>query len=480
MHPAGEENIDNFGNLRYHKGEDYCLEGELMKRMPIEVVFTNERIISPSGLSIVGGMLGKSDFVKRCNRIPVSPRRSEAQIKDGDILLTYIGLLCQGKTDFEAVRETQDDPDYYKEALGITRAIPSAETLRQRMDDIGDSLRGKILQANADMFTAHGIAPSALPNDYVNVDCDVSPFDNTWSHKEGVSRTYKGCDGYAPMFAYIGAEGFMLNCELREGRQHSQKGTPAFLRESIRMARQITDKPLLFRLDSGNDAADNIGLFLDAGVWFIIKRNLRLESKEGWFENVREVCRDVRHPRDGKTVYIGSSWKEVTYASESGEKKTACIRIGYEITERTIDKHGQVLLIPDIEVNTWWTNLGWTDQEVIESYHAHAECEQYHSELKTDMDVERLPSGKFATNALVLELAMIAFNLLRMIGQESLKHKPDARKKVRRRRLRTVIQNLMLCAGHVTQHARKLCMGLGRSNTWRFAFMEVFRRFCTA
>ena len=96
------------------------------------------------------------------------------------------------------------------------------------------------------------------------------------------------------------------------------------------------------------------------------------------------------------------------------------------------------------------------------------------------MDVERLPSGKFATNALALELAMIAFNLLRMIGQESLKHKPDARKKVRHRRLRTVIQNLMRCAGHVTRHAWKLCMGLGRSNTWRFAFMEVFRRFCTA
>ena len=74
--------------------------------------------------------------------------------------------------------------------------------------------------------------------------------------------------------------------------------------------------------------------------------------------------------------------------------------------------------IPDIELNMFWTNLGWSDDDVIASYHAHGECEQYHSELKTDMDAERLPSGKFAANALVLELAMIAFNLLRMIGQE--------------------------------------------------------------
>ena len=68
--------------------------------------------------------------------------------------------------------------------------------------------------------------------------------------------------------------------------------------------------------------------------------------------------------------------------------------------------------------NMWWTNPGWSDDQIIESCHAHGQCEQYHSELKTDMDLERLPSGKFETNAIVLELAMIAFNILRMIGQE--------------------------------------------------------------
>ena len=104
------------------------------------------------------------------------------------------------------------------------------------------------------------------------------------------------------------------------------------------------------------------------------------------------------------------------------------MRIVYEVVERTIDKYGQILLVPDIELNTWWTNLGWTDDAIIDSYHAHGESEQYHSEIKTDMDVERLPSGKFETNELVLELALIAYNLLRMIGQESLRHKPDQKR----------------------------------------------------
>ncbi|WP_281054906.1 hypothetical protein [Thiocystis violascens] len=39
------------------------------------------------------------------------------------------------------------------------------------------------------------------------LDGAVTPFYNSDSKKEGVSRTYKGMDGYAPMAAYLGQEG---------------------------------------------------------------------------------------------------------------------------------------------------------------------------------------------------------------------------------------------------------------------------------
>ena len=448
-----------------------------MANTRIKLIFGDERIIPASGLSVVGAMLGKSNFKKHCDRQKVNPKRSQPQIKNGDILLTYIGLLAQGKTAYEAVNEFDDDPEYYQSALGIAREIPSAETLRQRMDDIGDSLRSDLLEANVEMFTSHEIKPTALPGGLVPLDMDVTPFDNSKTMKEGVSRTYKGFDGYAPMMAYLGTEGFMVNTELREGKQHSQAHTPEFLKETLGMSHRLTDQQLLIRLDSGNDAAENYGILIEDGSWFIVKRNPRKESKEGWLNDLRGCCKDIRHPREGKVVYVGSTWKKVTYKVESGESKSIDMRIVYEITERTIDKHGQILMLPDIELNMFWTNLGWTDDEVIESYHAHGECEQYHSELKTDMDVERLPSGKFATNALVLELAMIAYNLLRMIGQESLKHKQPEKRKVRRRRLRTVIENIVRCASHITRHARQTVMALGHSNTWRHAFWGIWRRF---
>ena len=448
------------------------------KNKKIVVEFTNERIIPASGLAVIGAILGKSDFVKQLNRMDVTKNRSQHQIKNGDILLTYIWQLCMGKPDFHSVCEFADDPEFYKLALGITRAIPSEETLRQRMDDIGSSLRKEILEANIAMLKANGIVPSRMPNGYVPVDIDVTPFDNSKSNKQGVSRTYKGFDGYAPIMAYIGTEGYLINCELREGKQHCQNGTPAFLRETLALCRQLTDAPLLIRLDSGNDSAENIGILLEHGCYFIIKRNLRRENQEEWFDDAREHCQNISTPREGKTVYIGSTWKDVTYTGSDQQDYTIGIRAGYEIIERSIDKYGQFLMPSDIEINTWWTNLGLSDTDIINLYHAHGECEQFHSEIKTDMDVERLPSGKFETNELVLELTILAYNILRMIGQESLRKKDTPMKhNVRRRRLRTVISNLVMMASHVTEHARRVMIGLGQSKVWRFAFSRIYTAF---
>ncbi len=117
----------------------------------------------------------------------------------------------------------------------------------------------------------------------------------------------------------------------------------------------------------------------------------------------------------------------------------------FKVTERYVDKSGTELLFPNIEVETFWTNLGEEPEEVIELYHAHGTSEQFHSELKSDMGVERLPSGKFAVNAVILHIAMVAFNALRLIGQTALLFKTDLpyEHNVTRKRLRKVIDDLI-------------------------------------
>jgi len=102
--------------------------------------------------------------------------------------------------------------------------VPSAETLRQRLDGAAGQFDRIIKETNAGLLSAATLTPVKTElGEYVPVDMDVSPFDNSRTQKEGVGRTYKGMDGYAPNFAYVGAEGYMVNCELRPGTQHCQK-----------------------------------------------------------------------------------------------------------------------------------------------------------------------------------------------------------------------------------------------------------------
>ncbi len=69
-----------------------------------------------------------------------------------------------------------------------------------------------------------------------------------------MSYTYKGFNGYAPLAAYLGEEGWCLACELRPGSQHGQKEFIYFAERVVARAKQLTPLRLLVRLDSGHDA----------------------------------------------------------------------------------------------------------------------------------------------------------------------------------------------------------------------------------
>ena len=94
----------------------------------IEYVVSDEGMITQSRLSLVGQVIGKSNLIKKANRMRTE-KRSQPQIKNGNILLTMIGLLSLGKSDFENVNEFHKDEEFYNIALGIAYGIPSESSL---------------------------------------------------------------------------------------------------------------------------------------------------------------------------------------------------------------------------------------------------------------------------------------------------------------------------------------------------------------
>ena len=441
---------------------------------PVRIKHTIEKLASHGGLILIGDLLNAMNIQTAFSQIDVhciDPKFSHA-----DILSAMMGLISIAKPDYDAIHIFREKQEFFAKALQIS-GCPSSPTLRQRIDLIGNKADHIIKDVSSALIQSKAPAISPIQTSvglFCPLDIDVSPFDNSKTRKEGVSRTYKGYDGYAPIFAYLGKEGYLVNLELRQGSQHCQKNTPGFIEQTLSHARKLTGHPILMRLDSGNDSQDNLPDPKREEVHFIIKRNLRKESPLRWAELARQKGEAVINRQD-KVV-----WRGKTAIGLKGEELP--FPIVFEVTEQYVKK-GQRLMFPEIAVDTYWCGIEGLDaSEVISLYHDHGTSEQYHSEIKSDMDLERLPSGNFASNSLVLHLGMLVYNMLRVIGQISLEEMskgsfPKYRQKgVARRRIRTVIQDLMYMAGRLIHTGRAWYFSFGQLNPFAAICERIINR----
>jgi len=402
-----------------------------------------------AGLALVGQVIERySQLESLLKKLPTMRRG----IGHTDIAKSYIGMLCLGKNDFEAVTQYRDD-DFFKSALGIDQ-VPSTETLRQRFDQQADAMAPLVEESSFKFLSNSKASITALSNGFVPLDIDVFPMDNSNTKKEGIERTYKGHFGYAPIGAYLGEEGWNLSCELRKGAHHSQKKFLEFLPGVVERARKLTKKPILLRLDSGHDALENLAWAEENPLDYIIKWNPRKESDWVLWRDIADEKNAWREVREGKEEAIFRITRERKY-----QGKSYALELVIRVIKKTMEANGQLLGFTDGEVEGWWTTLDLSDEAIIKCYCDHATSEQFHSEIKTDLDLERLPSGKFATNDLILSFGGLCYNILRWIGLQA---PIKTRKSVKRRRLRTVILELMMVAARLICHSRRYTLRFGK------------------
>ena len=76
------------------------------------------------------------------------------------------------------------------------------------------------------------------------------------------------------------------------------------------------------------------------------------------------------------------------------------------------------------------------------------------------------------------QLAAVAMNILRLMGQRALLG-PDApiRHSAKRRRIKTVMQELIYRAGRLIEHSRRIVLGLGANDRAAEVFMRSYAQF---
>ena len=444
----------------------------------------SELLTDHSGLALVGLALEKFAQVRLVFDAAI-PKRSGLSI--GEIITAYLGLLCTGKSDFDAIENHRND-GFFAEALGIGGA--PAAPLRMQLDARAEQILPLIEHLSVNLLKeAKARSPRPpLTCGLVPIDIDVFTQDNSRAKKEGVSRTYAGTDGFAPIAVYLGQEGWCLGVEFREGTHFSSRETEYTLERILPRAQALTTAGLLVRWDSGFHAIHLAHEIATASlarqtaggepIHFLVKGNPRRLDLQALYRQRIESQAIACLPREGKRVWVWET--EERSVQKQQELKHRRIQ---RLIERTVDANGQTLLVPELEYDFWDTTLPahLSPAEVIQLYQDHGTHEQFHSEFKTDLDLERLPSGKFATNDCVLSLAGVAYNVLRLIGQLALlDDDAPVRDSAKRRRLKTVIQELICVSAKIASHARSVILNFGRHCPAFAVFERLYGQWSTA
>lgn len=437
-----------------------------------ELKQSTRHITSYAGLILVGQCLEAARLELLDKQFPAP----KGQMPTSDIVKSYLGLLALGKSDFDAIEPFRNDR-FFREALQIGK-VPSSAWLRQRMERMAAAVREET-DAYSVRLLRRAEAPVTAINGFVCLDFDTFVMDNSGTKKEFVDRTYQGVDGYTPIAAYLGNEGWCLALELRPGSQHSALETHFFLERALPRGRELAPAalPVLSRSDSGFDSVrllfqqdDEKRAWAAEGRTFeyLVKWNPRKQVMANWAARA-DAAGAWAEERPGKRVAL----LDLT-VKRSWEKAKRDFRLVVRLTERTTNPKGQVLLFPEYKLEGWWTSLDAKPEKVIELYREHGTHEQFHSEVKSDLDLERLPSGKFDCNDLVLHLGMLAYNCLRLVGQIGLLgNLSPVRHPAKRRRIRTVLQEIICRAAQFIRKARQRVLDFGGHCPAFKAFVRV-------
>ena len=106
-----------------------------------------ETYVTHSGFALVGLALKHSGIAKLLKKIPHRHGAGHA-----DCIKSYIGLLCIGKSDFDAIENRRQDR-FFKKALGIKK-VPSSPTLRQRFDKQAEHFIPLVDAASVELVSA--------------------------------------------------------------------------------------------------------------------------------------------------------------------------------------------------------------------------------------------------------------------------------------------------------------------------------------
>jgi hypothetical protein len=147
----------------------------------IKIQTTTDTIESKGGLILAG---------KAAKKAGLGAVQSRTLKTTGAIIASMFGLMTEGKSDFESMKEKRESV-FFKEALGL-ECVYAKETVRLYLEQVAADAEPVIGQLKASAAKIirqgplHGLWIQG--RHYLPIDIDTTAMDNSKTNKEGVSR----------------------------------------------------------------------------------------------------------------------------------------------------------------------------------------------------------------------------------------------------------------------------------------------------
>lgn len=436
-----------------------------------ELRFEDQQLTSFSGLVLIQQLfihLGLKERLRGCFRhLSATPIFGYASIM---LLLIVHGLL--GYRELRQLRYYSDDP-LVRRVLGLSR-LPDVATVSRTLASADEESVRRVRRLLGEVVL---LRLTALCVSRVTLDFDGSVI-GTSRYAEGTAvgfnRKKKGQRSYYPLLCTVAQTGQVLDMLHRPGNVHDSNGARAFILDCIARVRAVLPEVCVeVRMDAAFFSDAILGALEAAGVEYtvsvpfdrLLALKERIEGRRRW------------HRLGDETACFELFWK-----AKSWNRRRRLLFIRTEVRRQHKAPVQLDLFVPHeygYDFKVILTNKPLTARKVLQFHNGRGAQEGIFAELKTDNQMDYVPTRTWVGNQIYLLSTLFAHNLMREI--QMIAH-PPARPTLEKRpalweftRLDTLRRRLIQRAGRLIRPQGKLTLSMSANTTTRDELLHYLR-----
>lgn len=433
-----------------------------------ELRFEDQKLTSYSGIVILQALFQKLDLKERLKKC--FSHLAKGQIVGyHTISLMLIVHLMLGFRRLRDIDRYRDDP-LVERALGLNR-IPHVSTVCRVLQRMDRRCVSKLVELNRDLVL-NRIEVERLSR--VTMDFDGSVI-SSGRFAEGLAVGYnkekKGKRSYYPLFCTVAQSAQVLDVLHRSGNVHDSNGAADFMRSCIHSVRERLPGAVL---ESRKDSAffsDEIVSLLDAeGVQFTI--SVPFER----FAGLKEIIETRRHWKKASHDW---SYFELTWSPRCWDNEYRVLIIRHRVKVQNKEPIQLELFTPMVcgyDFKVIITNKTGSARNVLFFHNGRGTQESIFSELKSQCQMDYVPTRKLAGNQVYFLSAVLAHNLFReleMSWQDPIRFSFWKRPALWLfSEAQTIRQNLLHRAGRLTRPQGRFCLTLSGNAKTREEYLK--------